>query len=570
MPGGSKIPPRASTSAIDWGGGLTALRSRSRPCIASMPSSKSWTRSWKGDHSARRRPHSRSCSRRRSWSRLTRLLGTPVAQTPPKYYFPAGARVFPTDPSICTGCSSRWSQCPKAHRSQLRRRLWQERRAPPSRSPRPRQQGGAPAWSTRPLAKKQQRKISSTCSLSLPVFLGRRWHWQAFAHGDALLPVLRHTWVPKYCRTGSAHVKPFSRAMVVAVRGAGLRRRMLLLRLARRWSQKKEKNPKRKKDNEGKKKQKHKCKCRNCGLSEARRKRRHEGRKRTGHIHHRRSRRRKKEAADVAFHFAGDAKAHRSNPKQSKGWFHWIPAVMDLHFDPITNTAFDTPRKVHMLDFGRERLTFSVADTSRVVKLCLRDQADEKFWAEEFPELVAPVYWTGQVTVRLFTVQGFEDLTLYGLWQKRVETAKEWIEGSSTQVQQSFMTYTCAVLAFLALQGIQLRDTGRSNLGLLPGSKDSGAPRLIFYDVLDWSRGKRGKKDFRWSQYWNYAKSIVPDAAEWLRLQVSEARRDPFSAAKHLTDRCQEYKDHLEAAGVLSQGAFVLPSWQKAVSVRLC
>ncbi|CAE6956221.1 unnamed protein product [Symbiodinium sp. CCMP2592] len=367
-----------------------------------------------------------------------------------------------------------------------------------------------------------------------------------------------------HCRQLQTEAKPRENLILLALR---LRRRMLLRRWARRQSQKKEKNRKRKKDNEGKKREKHECQCCDCEQSEARRKRKHAGRKRTGHIHHRSRRRTKEEAADVAFHFAGDAKAHRSNPKQSKGWFHWIPAVMDLHFDPITNTAFDTPREVHMLDFGRERLTFSVADTSRVVKLCLRDQADEKFWAEQFPELVAPVYWTGQVTVRLFTVQGFEDLTLYGLWQKRVETAKEWIEGSSTQVQQSFMTYTCAVLAFLALQGIQLRDTGRSNLGLLPGTKESGAPRLMFYDALDWSRGK--KNDFRWSQYWNYANSIVPEAAEWLRLQVSEARRDPASAAKHLTDRCQEYRDHLEAAGVLSQGAFALPSWQKAVSVRL-
>ncbi|CAE7348911.1 unnamed protein product, partial [Symbiodinium microadriaticum] len=361
---------------------------------------------------------------------------------------------------------------------------------------------------------------------------------------------------------------------------------ILLLELARRRShEKKNKQRKRQKDHDGafqrrllvtahqfqhsacsirgRRKEQDNCDCRDREQSEAHKEkeRKSEGRKRKSRLQYRRrSRHRAEEAANVAFHFAGVAKAHRSNPKQAKGWFHWIPAMMGLHFDPSTNTAFNPPREMHMLDFGRERLTFSVADTSIVVKLCLRDQANEKLWANQLPELVAEVYWTGQVTVRLSTTHGLEELTLYGLWQRRVETAKEWVENSSPQMQKSFMTYTCAVLTFLALQGIQLRDTGRSNLGLVPGTKESGVPRLIFYDALDWSREKR--QDFRWSQYWNYAKAIVPNVVESLRFQVSEARRDPAKAAKEFTDRCQEYAGHLEDAGVLRQGAFaVVPSW---------
>ncbi|CAE7758520.1 unnamed protein product, partial [Symbiodinium sp. CCMP2456] len=74
-------------------------------------------------------------------------------------YYPAGASVFPTDPNVnplyWLQRSSRWSQCPKTHQRQLRR-LRQKRRAPQIQRPLPRQQGqqgGAPAWSTRPLAK---------------------------------------------------------------------------------------------------------------------------------------------------------------------------------------------------------------------------------------------------------------------------------------------------------------------------------------------------------------------------------------------------------------------------------
>eukprot|EP00439_Symbiodinium_sp_Y106_P022076 s9793_g2.t1 len=180
-----------------------------------------------------------------------------------------------------------------------------------------------------------------------------------------------------------------------------------------------------------------------------------------------------------------------------------------------------------------ERAEYLLIKTIREVKQ--EDSGDEVGLSRTYSGFCASVVWHGTFKVRWATrLESTASVSLVpAILQERVELATTFLElqGVDSKGSVEFLTYSTVVLAVLRAMGVELLDTGASNLGV--NSAAVPQPKLQLFDLGSWYLVHSPKvPSMRWTGFRALLDKYAPARSGWIRHFFTRACRcfiDPRS-----------------------------------------
>ena len=177
------------------------------------------------------------------------------------------------------------------------------------------------------------------------------------------------------------------------------------------------------------------------------------------------------------------------NRRNATASWHHLPSKVWLLKSPIYNSQA-TVHLERLEPYGQNRVTYGFEDQGSDVKLVLKLGAhgDEVGLSRTYSGFCASVVWHGTFRVRWAThLESTASVSLIpAILQERVELATTFLElqGVDSKGSVEFLTYSTVVLAILRATGVELMDTGASNLGI--NSAAVPQPKLQLFDFGSW------------------------------------------------------------------------------------
>ena len=181
----------------------------------------------------------------------------------------------------------------------------------------------------------------------------------------------------------------------------------------------------------------------------------------------------------------------------------------------------------------------------------------------------ATVVWHGTFKVRWAThSESTASVSLIpAILQERVELATTFLElqGVDSKGAVEFLTYSTVVLTVLRATGLELMDTGASNLGI--NSAAVPQPKLQLFDLGSWYLVRPPKvPSMRWTGFRALLDKYAPARSGWIRSVL--AREGSLGSTRlmvsTLLQECQSYREVLIEQGILLSDGSLDPAIGKA------
>ena len=209
------------------------------------------------------------------------------------------------------------------------------------------------------------------------------------------------------------------------------------------------------------------------------------------------------------------------NRRNATASWHHLPSKVWLLKSPIYNSQAAV-RLERLEPYGQNRVTYGFEDQGSGVKLVLKLGAhgDEVGLSRTYSGFCASVVWQGTFKVRWAThSESTASVSLIpAILQERVELATTFLElqGVDSKGSVEFLTYSTVVLAVLRATGVELLDTGASNLGV--NSAAVPQPKLQLFDLGSWYLVHPPKvPSMRWTGFRALLDKYAPARSGWIR-----------------------------------------------------
>ena len=237
---------------------------------------------------------------------------------------------------------------------------------------------------------------------------------------------------------------------------------------------------------------------------------------------------------------------------------------------PIYNSQA-TVRLERLEPYRQNRVTYGFEDQGSGVKLVLKLGAhgDEVGLSRTYSGFCASVVWHGTFKVRWAThLESTASVSLIpAILQERVELATTFLElqGVDSKGSVEFLTYSTVVLAVLRATGVELLDTGASNLGV--NSAAVPQPKLQLFDLGSWYLVHPPKvPSMRWTGFRALLDKYAPARSGWIRTVREGGLGSTRLMVSTLFQECQSYREVLIEQGILLSDGSLDPAIGRATA----
>ena len=257
------------------------------------------------------------------------------------------------------------------------------------------------------------------------------------------------------------------------------------------------------------------------------------------------------------------------NRRNATASWHHLPSKVWLLKSPIYNSQA-TVRLERLEPYGQNRVTYGFEDQGSGVKLVLKLGAhgDEVGLSRTYSGFCASVVWHGTFKVRWAThSESTASVSLIpAILQERVELATTFLElqGVDSKGSVEFLTYSTVVLAVLRATGVELLDTGASNLGV--NSAAVPQPNLQLFDLGSWYLVHPPKvPSMRWTGFRALLDNYAPARSGWIRTVLARLGSTRLMVST-LLQECQSYREVLIEQGILLSDGSLDPAIGRATA----